>query len=84
MPNAKLTGGHQLKNAAVYAEAAAVLVVNEDEMERDPGVLVTQGAPVLADPKAAAEMAKRFQVFSKPDAAKDMATMILRARRRTL
>lgn len=84
VPNAKLTGGHQLKNAAVYAEAAAVLVVNEDDMERDPTVLVSQVADVLADPKAAAEMAKRFEAFSKPDAAKDMATMILRARRHTL
>lgn len=84
VPNAKLTGGHQLKNAAVYAEAAAVLVVNEDDMVKDPSVLMEQVAAILDDKKAAAEMAKRFETFSKPNAAKDMATMILRARRHTL
>lgn len=84
VPNAKLTGGHQLKNAAMYAEAGAVIVVDEDEMERNPLVLVATVATVLDDPTAAKAMAKRFSRFSKPNAAKDMATMILAARRRTL
>jgi UDP-N-acetylglucosamine--N-acetylmuramyl-(pentapeptide) pyrophosphoryl-undecaprenol N-acetylglucosamine transferase len=84
IPNAMLTGGHQIKNAAVYAESGAVLVVEEAAMIEAPKLLVDQVAAVLDDPDAAKDMARRFQRFSKPDAAKDMATMILSARRRKL
>ena len=81
VPNAKLTGGHQLKNAAVYEEAAATLVVNEDAMESDTSILVEAVRSILEDTEEAAAMAKRFAAFSKPNAAKDVAAMILKARR---
>lgn len=80
IPNAKLTGGHQLKNAAVYEVAGATLVLNEDAMEADTGVLVEAVRSLIEDPAAAAAMAQRFGAFSKPDAAKDVARMILKAR----
>jgi UDP-N-acetylglucosamine--N-acetylmuramyl-(pentapeptide) pyrophosphoryl-undecaprenol N-acetylglucosamine transferase len=81
IPNAKLTGGHQLKNAAVYEEANAVSVLNEEAMIEEPQLLVDEIRRVLGDPKEAAAMAKRFGRFSKPDAARDMAALILEARR---
>lgn len=79
IPNAKLTGGHQLKNAAVYHEANAVVVLNEEAMVQNPHLLVECVQQFIEDPKQAASMAKRFETFSKPHAAKDMATMILAA-----
>ena len=82
VPNAKLTGGHQLKNAAVYEQANAVVVVDEDAMEDQPMLLVEAIKTILEDPKAAQAMAERFHAFSKPDAAKEMARMILGARRK--
>lgn len=82
IPNAKLTGGHQVKNAAVYAEAGAVRVVNEDEMVANPKVLISAVQELLEDPKATQAMARRFGAFAKPNAANDMADLILAARRR--
>ena len=81
IPNGKLTGGHQLKNAAVYAEAGAVAVLDEEALDADKPLLVQQIKELLAEPKQTAEMAERFYAFSKPAAAKDMARMILAARR---
>ena len=82
IPNAKLTGGHQLKNAAVYEAADAVKIVNEDEMERSTDVLLEAIRDVLAHPDKSLAMARRFHAFSKPDAAKDMAQLILKTARR--
>lgn len=79
VPNAALTGGHQLKNAAVYGEAHVAVVLDEDTMVEDPTLLVTAVRDYLQDPKTAAAMATRFGQFAKPHAAKDMAAMILSA-----
>jgi UDP-N-acetylglucosamine--N-acetylmuramyl-(pentapeptide) pyrophosphoryl-undecaprenol N-acetylglucosamine transferase len=81
IPNGKLTGGHQLKNAAVYQTARAVVVVDEDEMVTNPDVLVRAIKQLLDRPEEGAEMAERFRAFSKPDAAKKMAELILKAAR---
>ena len=81
IPNAHLTGGHQLKNAAVYTAKDAVLVLKEEELESEPSLLVETVNRVLSDPKTSELRAKRFQGFSRPNAAADMATLILDARK---
>ena len=81
VPNAKLTGGHQLKNAAVYDEAEAVMVLNEEAMVEKPSLLADCIEYILTNPTESAAMAKRFSHFAKPDAAKDMATLILAAKK---
>lgn len=81
IPNGKLTGGHQLKNAAVYQEARAVVVLDEDKLDADKKLLAEEIKLLLAEPKTTAEMTQRFKAFSKPDAAKDMANLILKAAR---
>lgn len=82
IPNGKLTGGHQLKNAAVYEKAESVLVLNEEAMLEKPHLLVEQITLLLSGGEQTIKMAQRFQGFSKPNAAKDMAAIILKARRR--
>lgn len=77
IPNGKLTGGHQLKNAVVYEEKKAVLVVNEDEMADDPQLLVTAIEQVLSHPEESRVMAHSLAKFARPDAARDVAKMIL-------
>ena len=57
------------------------MVLNEDAMVEKPHLLVECVQQFLDDPKQSAAMAKRFATFSKPDAAKDMAAMILAARK---
>ena len=80
IPNGKLTGGHQLKNAAVYEEAGAVAVLNEELLLENKPLLAEKITILLTDAKVTAAMAHRFATFSKPNAAKDMATMIVAAR----
>lgn len=79
IPNAKLTGGHQLKNAAVYANAGAVKIVDEDEMISHPTILTDAISEILHETHESAMMAKKFATFARPQAAKDMADMILTA-----
>jgi UDP-N-acetylglucosamine--N-acetylmuramyl-(pentapeptide) pyrophosphoryl-undecaprenol N-acetylglucosamine transferase len=81
IPNGKLTGGHQLKNAAVYQQVGAVAVLDEDLLDVDKTLLAKEIALLFAEPKETSAMAHRFKAFSKPDAAKDMAQLIIKAAR---
>jgi UDP-N-acetylglucosamine--N-acetylmuramyl-(pentapeptide) pyrophosphoryl-undecaprenol N-acetylglucosamine transferase len=81
VPNAALTGGHQIKNAAVYEDAKAAVVLVEDEMIDTPTMLLKAVDELLNNSKETQAMARRFAAFAKPDAAKDMAKMILAARK---
>ena len=81
VPNAALTGGHQLKNAAVYENAKAAVVLVEDAMVDNPDMLLKAVNQLLDSPKETQAMAKRFVAFSKPHAARDMARLILAARK---
>lgn len=77
IPNGKLTGGHQIKNAEVYLEKEAVKIIDEETMVQNPNVLVTMIRDVLSDEKAMKTMAKKFASFSKPNAARDVANMVI-------
>lgn len=77
IPNAKLTGGHQLKNAEVYEKVDAVLIINEEKMVEDPLVLVTAVHDLISNPKLTKKMSKVFSTFARPDAAKEVANMII-------
>ena len=81
VPNAALTGGHQIKNAAVYEDAKAAVVLVEDDTVENPDLLLQAVKTLLDNPRATQAMARRFSAFAKPDAAKDMAKMILAARK---
>lgn len=79
IPNGYLTGGHQLKNAAVYAEKGAVEVIDEHELDANPQLLVDTLTSLLANPARLKQMSTAFHEFAKPSAAKEMADMILAA-----
>ena len=79
IPNGYLTGGHQLKNAAVYAETGAVEVIDELELEANPQLLVDTLVTLLANPVHLKKMSETFHTFAKPNAARDMADMIIGA-----
>jgi UDP-N-acetylglucosamine--N-acetylmuramyl-(pentapeptide) pyrophosphoryl-undecaprenol N-acetylglucosamine transferase len=76
IPAAQLAAGHQLKNAAEYAEAGAVEVVGDDELAANSQVLVEMISSLLADPVKRQHMAAVFHVLSRPNAAKEVATLI--------
>ena len=77
VPNARLTGGHQLKNAKVYEKTNAVKIVSDDEIETDPKMLSDEIIQVLSSEKELKRMGEEFGKFAKPNAAKDVADMIL-------
>ncbi|MFI5212770.1 MAG: UDP-N-acetylglucosamine--N-acetylmuramyl-(pentapeptide) pyrophosphoryl-undecaprenol N-acetylglucosamine transferase, partial [Candidatus Saccharimonadales bacterium] len=79
IPNGYLTGGHQLKNAAAYAENGAVVVIDEHELDANPQVLVETVRGLLAHPAALQQMSQTFHDFARPHAAADVANMILTA-----
>lgn len=78
VPNARLTGGHQVKNAQVYEEANAVEILNDEQLETKPEGLTEKIADLLANKQRMLEMSKSFNSFSKPKAASDMAQIILK------
>ena len=82
IPNALLTGGHQLKNASVYADAEAVRIVDESHMQ--DGMLLEAIGELLASRSYRLELGQRFQTFARPHAAQDIARMILEAGNATI
>lgn len=65
VPNGFLTGGHQLKNAAVYAEQGAVSVIDELELEKRPELLTDELSNLLADPARLQRMSEAFSIYSR-------------------
>ena len=78
VPNAQLTGGHQTKNAAVYADADAIVVV--DEVALAAGKLGGVVGELLASSERRQELSHRIHQFARPHAARDVAKLILKAK----
>jgi UDP-N-acetylglucosamine--N-acetylmuramyl-(pentapeptide) pyrophosphoryl-undecaprenol N-acetylglucosamine transferase len=79
VPNGYLTGGHQLKNAEVYAESGAVEVIDEHELDANPQLLVDTLTSLLANPKRLQKMSAALHAYARPDAARAMAALVLEA-----
>lgn len=82
VPNGILTAGHQLKNAKVYQDALAAVVLPEEELEKNPQLLAQKVISIIRMPKILNGLGRNFGKFAKPDAARDMAQMILVTLRR--
>ena len=79
VPNPMLTGGHQLKNAAVYASADAALIVDETTLVSDPNQLYDAISLLLSDERRRREIGKNLHQFARPDAALDVARLVVNA-----
>ena len=79
IPNGQLTGGHQLKNAEAYARSGAVRVLDEHVVDADPTQLAAAIHDLLADTAGRRAMADAFHAFARPDAAADVAEMVIKA-----
>ncbi len=79
VPNARLTGGHQLKNAQVYQKSNAVKIVPDDEIEKNPEILSDEILRTLENPEGMLKLGEEFSKFAKPNAAKDVVEMIFKA-----
>lgn len=77
VPNPFLTAGHQLKNAAYLQEQAATEQINEIELADNPERLVGLITELLADPARQAVLGSNFRQFGHPNAAKELAQLLL-------
>jgi UDP-N-acetylglucosamine--N-acetylmuramyl-(pentapeptide) pyrophosphoryl-undecaprenol N-acetylglucosamine transferase len=77
IPSAFLVGGHQLKNARYLADQQAAAVIKEDDLAADPNRLAKQVSRLLNDDKKRDDLGGRLAGFAKPDAAADIAKLIL-------
>lgn len=77
VPNPILTGGHQLKNAKVWADRHAVKLVTEEKLAQDDHALMPAIVDLLDHPETAKQLGKRLGQLGEPDAAKRLAMVLL-------
>jgi UDP-N-acetylglucosamine--N-acetylmuramyl-(pentapeptide) pyrophosphoryl-undecaprenol N-acetylglucosamine transferase len=78
VPAPFLTGGHQLKNAAYLHDQHAIEQVFEADLERTPELLEQKITSLLQQPERRAELGKTFTAFGHPQAAQELAALLLK------
>jgi UDP-N-acetylglucosamine--N-acetylmuramyl-(pentapeptide) pyrophosphoryl-undecaprenol N-acetylglucosamine transferase len=82
VPFALAADDHQRRNAEVFLQAGAARMLTEAELA-DPQRLLDELARLLADPKELRAMGERARTLVRPDAARQIASMILDLARRS-
>ena len=77
VPNEKLPGYHQVKNAQAYERANAALVVEDNKMHEDPELLLKAIKKLVNDEGKREEIAKNLKKFSKDNAAENLANTVI-------
>lgn len=77
IPNPLLTGGHQLKNALVYQQSNASVVIQENELTRKPHLLAESIDKILTDTDFCKQLQTNIGKFAVVDSAKIIANLIL-------
>ncbi len=77
VPFARLAGGHQVKNAEKLEKEGAVIVVNDEKMEKKPEILLEAIRHLVRSPKEREELATRLHGEIKPNAAKRLAEILI-------
>ena len=70
------TLGDQRKNAEVYREADAAVVLTDEQISQG-NALYEAISQLISSPKRQEELSTRLHAFARPQAARDVATMIL-------
>ena len=81
VPGAKLTGGQQLKNAKALEAAQAVLVVDDNALQKDHRSLLRALLYTIKNRTVRHTLGQKIRTFAKPEAASDVATLIVQAAR---
>lgn len=79
VPNQKLPGRHQVKNAEAYSRANAATVVEDQRMVEQPGLLLNAVKKLIRNKESREQIAAKLQEFAKDDAAKRLAKIVLGA-----
>lgn len=78
VPFEQLPGGHQTKNAERLCEKGAVIMVTDERMQQQPGVLLEEVRHLVRAPKERATLAEKLHAEARPDAAKSLAEIVLK------
>ena len=78
VPFEKLPGGHQVKNAERLEAEDAVVVVRDDKMVDQPGLLLEAVRSLARSPKKRATLAKNLHATVKQGAAKELAEILIK------
>lgn len=79
IPNQHLPGGHQIKNAEVYAKNGAAVVMEEHKITLDHRRLTRVILALAESGEKRAQLGRKIHAFARPDAALDMAALIAEA-----
>ncbi len=77
IPSPYLTGGHQLKNADYYKENNAAIVVNEKDLEKNPGILLDNIVKIIENHTLRSDLEKNIHKLADPGASEKIAKLIL-------
>jgi UDP-N-acetylglucosamine--N-acetylmuramyl-(pentapeptide) pyrophosphoryl-undecaprenol N-acetylglucosamine transferase len=80
VPNPLLTGGHQVKNTAALAKDGAIVELTVDQIQQELR-LSSVVSDLLDNPDKMAELTRQIAHFARPDAAKQIAGMLLQTAR---
>ena len=77
VPFARLPGGHQVKNAERLKKNEAVVVVNDEKMQKKPEVLLEEILKLVKSPKRREELARKLGAEAKGDSAARLAEIVI-------
>ncbi len=77
VPFEKLPGSHQLKNAERLQEMGAVVMVTDERMQQQPGVLLEEVRHLVRAPKEREKLAAKLHDHAKVDAAERLAQILI-------
>ena len=77
IPNPLLTGGHQLKNALVYEQNRASIVIQESELSKKPQLLAESIDKILSDSSLKQQLQSNIAKFAVLDSAQTIARLVL-------
>lgn len=75
IPNPYLTGGHQLKNAEILAQAGAVEIISEDRLTADE--LISKIEDLLGSKEKREALGLSLNQLAYPDSAKKLAQLLI-------
>ena len=77
IPFERLPGGHQTKNAEKMVAAGAAVMVADERMREQPGILLEAVRHLVRAPRERAELAEKLHAEVKLDAAEKLAEIVL-------
>lgn len=77
IPNPKLVYGHQLKNAQMYDDANAAIVLDQDKLMEDPTILLRSIEGLLNSSEHRDKLSRELFKLAKPNASEDIAKLII-------